>query len=252
MGGWCADVFEDMLEELGAYDEEEEFELRPVDYKVLRDFFRGSKFSPFLTALDKDTARVAKREERKIAVNTFKEYRREMGLRELTRWIDEDKVFDEDEYNLYNNPTLPMRYGDWLDLIEVADKKRLPMTDDETSESEGRVRKLASAVVALTSYATNLHWKIDHLLHHTVTPPVTGTRAIHEQLLVKYPFLVRCDDHVAQVVPHEDPIELGRTSKVCTRTYTRTYTDTEIYTYNIDIHTHIHRHRNIPIPYISS
>jgi len=235
MGAWCVDVFDDMLDELGKYDEEDEFELRPVDYKVLRDFFRGSKFSPFLTALDKDTARVAKREERKIAVSNFKEYRRDLGLRELSRWIDDEKEFDEDDYNLYNNPTLPMRYGDWLDLVEVAETKRLPMTDDETDESECRVhvRQLVSAVVALTSYATDLHWKIDHLLQHTVTPTATGTRVIHAQLLVKYPFLARCDDHVAQVVPHEDPIELGRTFKVYTRTYTRTYTDTEIYTYNI-------------------
>ena len=232
MDAWCTDVFDDMLDHLTQYDEEDEFELRPVDNKVLHDFFIGTKFSPILTALDTDALRVADRMERKNAVSDSKEYRRDVGLRELSRWLDEEKEFDEDEFNQHQNPKLPMRYGDWLDLIDVVDRRRLPMTDDETGE-KGRVRMLAKAIVALTSYATNLHWKLDHLLHHTITPTVAGTQALFDQLLVKYPFLARCDDHVANVVPNEEPIELGRTSKVrCLLIYTRTYTDTQIYTYN--------------------
>ena len=84
---WCENNIDDMASHLGEADDETEFQLDDADANSLRAFVMSSGFSPFLEALDPNTARVEARRKSVQSVATFKDYTRDRAARELHRWM---------------------------------------------------------------------------------------------------------------------------------------------------------------------
>ena len=178
--GWCADSFRDMAQHLGDYDSEEDFQLSTEHQKALQSFLLGSLFNPFLAALDRDTARVEARKEKAQQVSSFKDFTRNEGLRDLGRWLDDNREFDPDDFVDVQNPTIPIKYGQWVDLARHANS-------DENGDYEGfLLHDLTKAVTALLGYTNKMHWKLDYLLRNSKHTPASGPPAF-AQLATKHP-----------------------------------------------------------------
>ena len=193
---WCEDVFGTMTSHVDDYEDPADYRLTTADSVDLQKLLMGKHFDPILAALDSNVERVAARVAHQEAIHNFRDYRRDTATRELGRWLDSEKDYDEDDYTSYENPKAPLKYSDWMDI-------------ENSSDSD-----LRKAFASLVGYTTNLHWKIDHLLRHTDVPKASTPAVLFEQLKKKFPFLAECDDHVANLT-NDEPIQLGRTAAVC-------------------------------------
>jgi hypothetical protein len=202
---WCTDSWADMAEHVGQYDDEAEYKLSPGDAHVLRAFLMGTAVYPILTSLDTDPSRVAARKKKGEDVSDFQSLRRDQGLHELCRWLDDTKVYDRDDFEDTKNAKTPLKYSAWLDLLnDIA----------AGEEEEGQLKATYSkALASILAYVHNLHFKLDYVLANIKLAGHSGSAYADDDLKARHPFLHNCDDHVAKV-PNSVPIMLARTSAV--------------------------------------
>jgi hypothetical protein len=203
---WCSEAYETVLANMCEEEQGEEFALRPVDANILQKFLKGTSFHPILVSLDANEARVIKRQEKEAATETFTAYRREMGARELCRWLDNNKEFDPEEFDDVTPPVIPLPYAIWQEIDACASAK------DELS-LEAPV--FSEAIKCLLSYVHGIHWKIDWLLENCRTAKVAHSDADVETLKSRFPFLHDCHPSVWSV-PNTTPLMLSRTPGVHT------------------------------------
>jgi hypothetical protein len=202
---WCTDSWPEVAEHVGQYDDEAEYQLSPGDAKLLQAFLMGTAVHPILTALDTDPSRVAARKKKGEDVSDFQSLRRDQGLHELCRWLDDTKVYDRDDFEDTKNAKTPLKYSAWLDLLNDI---------EGNEEEEGQPKAIyTKALASMLSYTHNLHYKLDYLLANMKLAGQAGSAYADDDLKARFPFLHNCDDHVAKV-PHSVPIMLARTSAV--------------------------------------
>ncbi len=201
---WCKDSFDDMTGHLTDLEEDQEFVLKPADAAALRGFLMGQDFDPILAALDADITRVDERKERALTLSKFKAYTRFRGKQELSRWLDEDRDYDPDEYADLPNAKIPLNYIDWQALVT---------TIESGIETPGDIHQVAKALGQVVHIVAQQQWKLDHLLRVSNESNSTTSHNALEELKAKYPFLHNCDDHVS-TVPNVAPMQLSRSRGV--------------------------------------
>jgi hypothetical protein len=193
---------------LGEMDDDNEFMLSKKNANIFQTFVMSATFIPFMDALDANSDRAALRKKQAEDINEFKAFRRDRGARELHRWLqtpDNPVEYDEDNYTALEFAKTPERYPEWLELIDVSTR----LNDDQ-----GMAEIISKALLNLMNYAHNMHFKLDYLLANARTLPesVSGGDPF-EDFVLKYPWLSRCDDHVAKL-KSSNPVQLSRTSTV--------------------------------------
>jgi hypothetical protein len=203
---WSKDIFEQVVEHIGAYDNENEWMLDEGACKSLQHFFLGSDFKPFLIALDMDETRVMERAKLAEEKQALKDFLRLNGHRELARWLDKEQDFDESDLDNTIFPNIPIPYEKMLDLQDLL---------KDINVKDTTIDLLASSLLDMARYTHAMHFKIDALqsrLGEAASAPEPSQT--HASLLVKYPWLSRCDDHVFNLPPGQLAMELARTSAV--------------------------------------
>jgi hypothetical protein len=207
MAAWCDNNFDDVCQFLGDEDTEEEFTLRPKDSAMLQVYLRSAQFHPILASLDTDSERVQARMETQQAIRNFKEYKRDMGLRELSAWLDRNKDDAPEELDQMNAPKIPLPYDAWRELTQHSE-----LPHDDQQSPTGPIN--STTIHHMLSYMYNMHWKMDYLLNQQKLYKSAGADADINTLKARYPFLLSCDPHIWDV-PNVTPLMLARTSGVC-------------------------------------
>ena len=207
MTAWCESNFEQIMDLLGDEENESEYNLRPSDAQDLQTFLLGKNFHAILASLDADHDRVAKRQERREAVDVFKAYRRDMGTRELSRWVDSTKEYDQDDYEDMKSPPIPVPYDTWQEVDHYASTTH---PDDVTNPSGPLFSEVIRSMLA---YVHSLHYKIDYIMKHNKSLQSAGHASERANLQIRHPFLLACDAHVWEV-PNTTPKMLARTPPV--------------------------------------
>ena len=192
------------MDHLTTFDDENEFRLDKADSATLRDFLRSKSFVPFLTALDTDFERVAKRESQSKQAAKLHELHESRGKQNLHRWLRKPEEYDPLDYAGIPFPSNPVPSADWVHLKKVV----MPV-----AEGEGDI--MPRIVNHLTQYTHALHYKLDELLEMVNDKSTSSKDPTPEwdDLVGKYPFLSKCDDHV-RLVPKVPPLLLSRTPAV--------------------------------------
>jgi hypothetical protein len=203
---WSHAIYQDVVQHIGEFENEKEWKLDRATSESLQQFFLGSKFEPFLIALDTDETRVAERARHAEEKRALKETMRLDGVRELWRWNDDGKDFNEDDYNLTTFPKIPIPYDKMIHLQD--------MNKDDTMV-DTNLGLHTSCILNMGRYLHALHYKIDELQskcrEERAAPSLNITQAAH---VLKRPWLSKCDDHVFELPPGENAMELARTPAV--------------------------------------
>ena len=203
---WSRQLFPDVVKHIGEFENEQEWILNDDAAKSLRHFFLDGNFDPFLIALDTDETRVAARAKHAEEKEQLKEKMRMNGVLELWRWHEDGKDFNEDDYDTTAFPKIPIPYDSVIALEDLM---------KDVSMEETTIYLLTSCMLNMSRYIHGLHYKIDDL--QSKCRQVAGAPAhniTQAALLLKHPWLSRCDDHVLSLPPGEKAIDLARTPPV--------------------------------------
>jgi hypothetical protein len=202
---WCISMLDRGAEQLDQFEDENEFKLCERDADRLCQFLLSDSFTPLLTALDTDQARVEERELRATLTRDLKERLHSMGTRQLSLWLGGDLAqYDEEDYNDTAYPMHPLPAGDWVMLQQTL------MPQGEEAEDI-----LPRSINNLARYVHCMHYKVDRMLELLRAKHGDGSEQVRnwEELVNKFPFLAACDDHVRHT-PNPPPLLLSRTSAV--------------------------------------
>ena len=193
---------------LGDFDQEEDFQLDHLGAAGLRTFLRGPYFLHFLAALDLDRERVALREEEGESMLKLQESNDDLLNYHLKKWIEDEGHLDPADYESTKmpGPALPMK--DLVSLKNILMPQGL-LDNDLTPAN--------LYDLAIYSQLTNL--KVNMLLDMVTAQGlvVQNSAPGWDDMVLKFPFLSQCDDHVRNV-PRGTPLQLSRTRAMGTHT----------------------------------
>ena len=205
---WAASMLPQIRDHIGDFDEEDDFKLDEIGATGLRDFLRGPSFLPFLTALDIDRERVTRREEETLSMVKLEESHDHLLKYHLNKWIEEEANLDPADYDSTKIPSPALPIKDMV-LLKNDLMPKAAIVGDITPGN----------IYALALYAQLTNLKVNALLDIVTAQGLVAKDSSPgwEDMLLKFPFLSQCDDHVKNV-PRGTPLQLSRTRAVSTRT----------------------------------